>query len=250
MDKQIIPILVTVVLFVVWQLLEAVAINNFSTNNSSFYIIKICSDAVLSLVLFYLIINDYRRYNFHLNVNTTFIRTSFLILSLLLISIISKSFNAASIFLTLMAATSEELVFRGLIFPSSFKLFKDSKLVKSAIFSSLLFGAIHLLHLLKYPEHYIGIILQSFAAFSLGILLCYILIKTSNIIVVSLLHFSVNLFLKNPERANDPLNYVDLNGVTYDLTGLAVTVSVIIFIGLFSIFKIRKINPVIHLNPT
>ncbi|MGB0346662.1 MAG: CPBP family intramembrane glutamic endopeptidase [Balneolaceae bacterium] len=169
---------------------------------------------------------------------------------MLLVVFTNKSFLVLTIVSTFLAATSEELVFRGLIFPSSFKLFKDSKLVKSAIFSSLLFGAIHLLHLLKYPEHYIGIILQSFAAFSLGILLCYILIKTSNIIVVSLLHFSVNLFLKNPERANDPLNYVDLNGVTYDLTGLAVTVSVIIFIGLFSIFKIRKINPVIHLNPT
>jgi membrane protease YdiL (CAAX protease family) len=163
----------------------------------------------------------------------------------MLFALYSKSFSLSGVSSTFLAAASEELVFRGIIFPCLLLLFvkSDQRILNSIVICSILFGSIHLLHMFRHPEQWIGIVLQSLGAFSLSMVLCYSMIKSSNIILVTFFHFAVNLFLKNAERSNNPIGYEsNIENFSFDLAGLAFTIGIIVLVNAYLVAKMNTLD--------
>lgn len=100
------------------------------------------------------------------------------------------------IFLTyaFIVGFSEEIMFRGIFFPLLITAnSRKWQVYKAAIISSLLFGLVHYINLLKQPDNFRGVTSQVIFAFSLGVFLTGLLLRTNNIVPVALIHSLINL---------------------------------------------------------
>ncbi len=100
------------------------------------------------------------------------------------------------ILVALSIAIAEELAFRGLILPLVAIKFSEKpcrfKVIKVIIFSSLAFSLVHLLNLFSGAS--IGLVLMQLGySFLLGAGLCFLTIKSGNLILSVLVHFIYNL---------------------------------------------------------
>lgn len=100
------------------------------------------------------------------------------------------------ILVALSIAIAEELAFRGLILPLVAIKFSEKncrfKVIKVLIFSSLAFSLVHLLNLFSGVS--IGLVLMQLGySFLLGAGLCFLTIKSGNLILPILMHFIYNL---------------------------------------------------------
>ncbi|MDT0645011.1 type II CAAX endopeptidase family protein, partial [Zunongwangia sp. F363] len=86
---------------------------------------------------------------------------------------------------------TEEILFRGIIFPKLSDYF--SSIWLGALFSSFLFGIGHYINLFKNPDSINEITYQVISAFCIGVLMCGIFYKTKNIFIPSLIHTIFNL---------------------------------------------------------
>lgn len=98
------------------------------------------------------------------------------------------------IFFIFTAAAMEEIVFRGLVFRAFLENQPDSgrALLRAILFSALLFAAIHLFDLLN-GRSPANVLLQTFEAFSLGIILAVLTWMAKSIYPAILLHTLVNI---------------------------------------------------------
>lgn len=95
------------------------------------------------------------------------------------------------IFSLCLVGFTEEILFRGIIFPKISDYF--SSIWLGALFSSFLFGIGHYINLIKNPDSINEITYQVISAFCIGVLMCGIFYKTKNIIIPALLHTIFNL---------------------------------------------------------
>ena len=95
------------------------------------------------------------------------------------------------IFSLSLVGFTEEILFRGIIFPKLSDYF--SSIWLGALFSSFLFGIGHYINLLKNPDSINEITSQVIYAFCFGVLMCGIFYKTKNIIIPAFIHTIFNL---------------------------------------------------------
>ncbi len=171
-------IVLTIVLFILWQLLEAAAINFFVNNNETYFTVKIFSDVILAVILFSFIFTFFNNYNFGFTDISLTIRVILICALILLLTFNYKSFRILAITTTFFAALTEEFAFRGILLPLIFQKIKESKysLLFTLIICSTIFGFAHLINVIKYPTYSLGIVMQSLSAFTVGMVFCYILI--------------------------------------------------------------------------
>lgn len=91
---------------------------------------------------------------------------------------------------TLIAATAEEIVFRGYIY-NLFKKYRYS-FIDSLLISSALFSIIHLVNIFRFEDVW-AVLNQLIFAFSLGMLFGSIYALTKNLLLMCLLHFFMNI---------------------------------------------------------
>lgn len=88
----------------------------------------------------------------------------------------------------------EELLFRGIVFPLLILYFAGRKnaVTKAVWLSSLLFGAVHFVGLVRHPENIWGVTNTVIFAIGIGFLFACLLLSTRNILVPIFLHFLVD----------------------------------------------------------
>ncbi|GHA56346.1 CPBP family intramembrane glutamic endopeptidase [Pontibacter akesuensis] len=88
----------------------------------------------------------------------------------------------------------EELLFRGIVFPLMILHYANKKqpISKAIWVSSLLFGAVHLVGLIRHPENFWSVINTIIFAIGIGFFFACLLLKTKNILVPIFLHFLVD----------------------------------------------------------
>lgn len=88
----------------------------------------------------------------------------------------------------------EELLFRGIIFPLLILHFANRKhpVTKAAWLSSVLFGVVHLVGLIRHPENIWGVINTVIFAIGIGFLFACLLMRTGNILVPMFIHFLID----------------------------------------------------------
>ena len=105
-------------------------------------------------------------------------------------------FNLMLLFIlsTLLVGVTEELVFRGVIFPSFIQILKKGKypILASAVSSSLIFGLLHFLNLFGQPDNISGITSQVLFATVIGVFFSGLMVRTENIIIPIIIHALVN----------------------------------------------------------
>jgi len=131
------------------------------------------------------------------------------------------------VFIAVVPAVFEELVFRGIIFAG----YKEVPIFKAALLNGLLFGIIHLN-------------MQQFLyAAILGFILCYFVFYTKSIISAVLAHFVLNgtqaglgALLLNSQQDIAPYNEPSML-MTIVITGVAGAVGLAIFLAVYKKFK-------------
>ena len=93
-----------------------------------------------------------------------------------------------SLFLVLLIAVGEELVFRSLLF-NQFR--KTLSFLKSALFSSLIFSVIHLFNITG-VDTIVPSLIQVVYSFGLGMILCYMYETGQNYLLIIVFHFLFN----------------------------------------------------------
>lgn len=93
-----------------------------------------------------------------------------------------------------LVGVMEELLFRGIVFPLLILHFAGKKqpLTKAIWLSSLVFGAVHLVGLIRHPENIWGVFNTVIFAIGIGFLLACVLLKTKNILVPIFIHFMID----------------------------------------------------------
>ncbi len=151
---------------------------------------------------------------------------------------------ALIIIATFFSALSEEMTFRGIVLPALIRKNQKTSIIKPVLISSGLFGLLHYVNVLSQPNNFLGITFQVLAAVTLGILLCYLILKIRNIYIIGLFHASVNLVLNqntlfNFEKALEEKEKLYSN----DLLSSLLILALLALIGYIFINKIMKINP-------
>jgi len=138
---------------------------------------------------------------------------------------------------------AEEFVFRGFIFPVLLRTFWKFRgaVYLSVFISSLMFGLVHYVHLFSQPSNFSGITSQVIFAVSIGVFLSGIMLRTSSIIIPSLLHalinFSFGVGKIKPEVANQIVETVK---GSLDWNMIIPTTIILAFIFFSGVFMIRK----------
>lgn len=145
-------------------------------------------------------------------------------------------FILSQLLIAILTGIIEELLFRGLVFQ---EFLINTNKTKAIIYSSLIFGGIHLLNISSFasiPQVLVQVVYSSF----LGFLLAISYLKTENIIVPIIFHTTFNFI-------NNALT-VALFNIKWDLTFYIVNVSLAIIIGIYALLimnntiKERDIN--------
>lgn len=111
---------------------------------------------------------------------------------------VSLSLQIWYLFSAISTGGFEEILFRLFVFNSFYTLLKKVEINKrclhSVLYTSLLFGIVHMGNLLKPDYSFISVINQIVIAIGIGILLQSILIRFKNIIIVIVLHGLFNYY--------------------------------------------------------
>lgn len=155
--------------------------------------------------------------------------------------------------LTFLIGFTEEVYFRGVVFPFFIEKFKGLKLgvFKSVIISSLLFGLAHYFNLIKEPGNFWGITTQVIFAFAIGFLFCGLLLRTGNIIPIAIIHMFINFTfghslvlekrLNGNESFNQGLAFADFISLNALIPLLALSF-ILIISGFFMIKNAKNLS--------
>lgn len=133
-----------------------------------------------------------------------------------------------SVILYAFTAINEEIVFRGVLFP----LFKKRySTFLSMLYSSLIFGAIHLLNISSIAS-IPYVLIQVLYCFGLGMLLSFLFAHTENILIPIFFHFLFNVI-------NDTWvsNHFD---ISWDLTFFLINVGLALIFALYGYILLKK----------
>lgn len=88
----------------------------------------------------------------------------------------------------------EELLFRGIVFPLLILHFagKNKPVLKAVILSSIIFGFIHFVGILRNPEIFLGVLNTVIFASGIGFFMAVFFLKTRNILAPAFLHFLID----------------------------------------------------------
>lgn len=149
----------------------------------------------------------------------------------------------------LLVGMVEEVSFRGIIFPLFIRAQAQNRYVFyiSAALAALMFGVLHFINLFREPDNFWGITRQVIFAFCVGIFFSGLLLRTGNIIVVSLVHGFVNFALGTgrlkKEIVTQAFEQVEEFEQGFDWIGAIFTaLFFLVFLvgGLFMIGKVKK----------
>lgn len=141
----------------------------------------------------------------------------------------------------------EEIVFRGFIFSLFRKYFGESKkgIYTSVLLSALIFGCVHFLNLIVYPDLVITTIAQVISAAFVGVLFAVIYYRTENLLPCIILHaifdFAGYFWICFSKNINQMMNVV--NTTDSDIISALVTIglsSTFLISGLCQLRKIFK----------
>lgn len=141
----------------------------------------------------------------------------------------------------------EEIVFRGFIFSLFRKYFGESKkgIYTSVLLSALIFGCVHFLNLIVYPDLIITTIAQVISASFVGVLFAVIYFRTENLLPCIILHaifdFAGYFWICFSKNINQMMNVV--NTTDSDIISALVTIglsSTFLISGLCQLRKIFK----------
>ncbi len=138
----------------------------------------------------------------------------------------------------LVVGLFEECVFRGVLFSLLAGIFPNNKwgLVKTFLFSSLLFGVSHLFNLLV-GAGFGATVLQVGYSILTGGLFAFVLIKTKNLFCCAIVHALYNFCGMLMEA---PANLGLGSGVVFDL-GTGITMAIVgVIVGVFVLYSLRK----------
>jgi membrane protease YdiL (CAAX protease family) len=143
---------------------------------------------------------------------------------------INTTYLLMGAFTSLLTAILEELLFRNILLDEFIN--QTNNKIKSLIYSSLIFGGIHLLNISSLASIPICIV-QAIYTTGIGLVFGLIYIKTKNITYPVIIHFLFNYI-------NDTL-VTHLYNINWNLSFFIINISVGIIIGLYSLL-IYKIN--------
>ena len=150
----------------------------------------------------------------------------------------------------LSSAFLEEYLFRGLILGIFLFYYPKTKkgLLKSVIFSSLIFGIMHIVNLWTIEEETSeNVINQIYAASCIGIMYGATYLRTKSIVILGILHFLTNFFTLIKEislSSNEPYEKViqqdDLVSLIVSQFLTLIIYGIPLFIGLYLILKMPQ----------
>ncbi|MCE7996733.1 MAG: CPBP family intramembrane metalloprotease [Roseivirga sp.] len=146
---------------------------------------------------------------------------------------------------TLLVALIEELTFRGLILPLIMKgrRRKKSVLFVSVCLASGIFGLLHYVNLFKEPDNFWGITSQVLFAFSIGVFLGGLLLRTRHILFPVFIHFFVNFSFGNGKLKEQVEEVVDTESAANELDlGSLITLAFFAFMIVGAWYMIRKVD--------
>lgn len=137
----------------------------------------------------------------------------------------------------------EELLFRGIVFPLLILHFANKKqpIIKAVWLSSLLFGAVHLVGLIRHPENVWGVTNTVIFATGIGFFFACMLLRTGNILVPVFIHFLVDF-----TNGASALSEVEAVAAVPTLTTVVLTLGVVIGMSLIFIgagwFLLKRVD--------
>jgi len=173
--------------------------------------------------------------------------TILIVLSLLFVLITYRDIGTISIALiivaTFLSALSEEMTFRGILLPVLIKKSENKTLIKPVLISSGLFGLLHYVNLFSQPNNFVGVTFQVLAAVTVGILLCYLILKIRNIYIIGLFHGSINLVLNQSTLFNSGQTLENKESLySHDLLSSILILTLLVCIGYIFAKKIMSID--------
>ncbi|MGK7395723.1 MAG: CPBP family intramembrane glutamic endopeptidase [Candidatus Cyclobacteriaceae bacterium M3_2C_046] len=149
------------------------------------------------------------------------------------ISELKFSLSLVFIFSSILAALSEEILFRGILLTVFIETFKKHKIGLIVIFNSLIFGLSHFVNLVSYSLS--SVITQSIGAICIGVYFSGLFLRTKCILLIGLLHGMLNYTSELSHLNNLNTDYVqerELSDVINSLLVFTVIYGSIFFIGL------------------
>lgn len=153
-------------------------------------------------------------------------------------TILVEDFQIGYLLAVLMIVISEEVVFRGIVFPLLLIKLKNDKhrYIKSLILSALIFAFVHIFNIFA-GGNVVYNLLQVLYSFAIGAVLSFLMVKTGNILVPILIHYVYNL---GGMLSTFSLTY----GYVFSTGQIILTAVVAVILGLilvyFIIFKTKE----------
>ncbi len=243
---------ITILIYVI-NLITSLLINNNEYLLDNSLIIKICVKAILIFALI-IAISKSKRYFKIWNYNLYFLLVGFLLLYL---AITSKTIQLKDsnlelysyehllfLFSCIITGVFEELLFRVFLFNGIIKSKLSSKkneiLVKSILWTSLLFGIAHISNLLNPNYHIYSVISQIIIAFGLGLLFQSLYIRFKNISILIILHSIINYFGAFNSKLLKDGN--DLTNDIYTFSEFKETIIIFVFFLIFIVIPLSYLT--------
>jgi uncharacterized protein len=140
------------------------------------------------------------------------------------------------VFSNLAIGFTEEIFFRGILFSMFTRLAKrKGHIIVAALVSSLIFGLIHYVNLLKDPDNFSGVTSQVFFAFSIGVFFAGLFVRVQNIVPVAMVHALINIGFGSGSMSRSVVSHVRPDSDLGDFIVSLVIFSLIVFSGVFMI---------------
>jgi membrane protease YdiL (CAAX protease family) len=144
-----------------------------------------------------------------------------------------------------LVAMAEELFFRGIVLPKFILLTEGYKngLILSVVLTSVIFGLLHFINLIRQPDNLYGITTQVIFATSMGVFLAGLFLRTRSISIPILFHFLFNVaFGKSELEPNDVSTATEIVAKDPSLSSFILTLSFFAFIAIGGIYMIRTVD--------
>lgn len=137
----------------------------------------------------------------------------------------------------------EELLFRGIILPLLILHFaeKQRPVLKAVFLSSLMFGFIHIVGLIRNPENFWGVINTIIFATGIGFFLAVLFLRTRNILVPVFLHFLID-FTNGAAVLKEEIITPDIPSSGTILLTLAVLIAMCFFLIGIGMILYKRVN--------
>jgi len=252
---KITKFIVTLLLILTLNSLLKTIVNSYTTNFQIIYGAKIAAKILLSLLTLFFIVKwnlvkikrlfKNNKIVFPLILTSIFMSVKFVINSATEQNILIIDTNHFLFFFScLSVGLFEELFFRVFVFYflSTFCFSGKNNLIKSILATSLIFGLIHFTNFFNPDYDKLSVINQMFLAFSLGILLQSLFIKSKNLYLIIIVHALINYLGSYKSRLFDIVRELSDSENSYtDLTQTLIFIFVItvIFILPLSYYMIK-----------